>query len=48
MKKQDLGRDAAIIGRVTGGRTGQVTLKAKSGASRIVDMPYGEQQSRII
>jgi hydrogenase expression/formation protein HypE len=47
-KKQDLGRDAAIIGRVTGGRTGQVTLKAKSGASRIVDMPYGEQQSRII
>ncbi|OGC95779.1 MAG: hydrogenase expression/formation protein HypE [candidate division Zixibacteria bacterium RBG_16_53_22] len=37
----------AIIGRVTGGRPGIVTMKSRIGATRIIDMLSGEQLPRI-
>jgi hydrogenase expression/formation protein HypE len=38
---------SAIIGRVTGGRPGIVTMKSRIGATRIIDMLSGEQLPRI-
>ncbi|HEY5961891.1 MAG TPA: hydrogenase expression/formation protein HypE [Polyangiaceae bacterium] len=42
-----LGRDAAIIGRVTADPAGLVTLKSRVGGTRVVDMMSGEQLPRI-
>jgi hydrogenase expression/formation protein HypE len=47
MKKNVYGRDAAIIGEVTGEHPGKVTMKTKLGPSRIVDMLSGELLPRI-
>lgn len=40
-------QESAIIGMVTAGRPGIVTMKSKIGATRIVDMLSGEQLPRI-
>ncbi|UCD22730.1 MAG: hydrogenase expression/formation protein HypE [Chloroflexota bacterium] len=47
MKKNDYGRDAAIIGEVTGEHPGKVVMRTKLGPSRIVDMLSGELLPRI-
>ncbi len=41
------GRDCRIIGQVTAGRSGVVTMKSKIGVNRILDMLSGEQLPRI-
>jgi len=38
---------STVIGRVTGGRPGIVTMKSRIGATRIIDMLSGEQLPRI-
>lgn len=43
----ETGRNAAFIGHVTDGQTGQVTMQSIIGAARIVDMLSGEQLPRI-
>ena len=47
MKKNNYGRDAAIIGEVTNEHPGKVVMKTKLGPSRIVDMLSGELLPRI-
>ena len=47
MRSHPLGRDAQIIGKVTDGKAGMVTMKSRIGATRIVDMLSGEQLPRI-
>ncbi len=47
MKQHSYGREAVIIGRVTGEHPGQVRLNTTVGGSRIVDMLTGEQLPRI-
>ncbi|MCD6390695.1 MAG: hydrogenase expression/formation protein HypE [Dehalococcoidia bacterium] len=47
MKKNNYGRDAAIIGEVTKEHPGRVVMKTKLGPSRIVDMLSGELLPRI-
>ena len=47
MRSHPLGSDAQIIGNVTGGKAGMVTMKSRIGATRIVDMLSGEQLPRI-
>ena len=47
MKKNNYGRDAAIIGEVTNEHAGKVVMKTKLGPSRIVDMLSGELLPRI-
>ena len=47
MKNHPLGKDAVIIGEVVSNHPGMVTMKTGLGASRIVDMPIGEQLPRI-
>lgn len=47
MKKSNYGRDAAIIGEVTGEHPGKVVMRTKLGPSRIVDMLSGELLPRI-
>ena len=42
-----LGKDACIIGKVTGGPSRIVTMKSKIGVNRIIDMLSGEQLPRI-
>jgi hydrogenase expression/formation protein HypE len=42
-----LGARSAIIGRVTAGPAGLVTLKSRVGGTRVVDMMTGEQLPRI-
>ena len=42
-----LGRAASVIGRVTSGEPGRVTMRTVFGGSRIVDMLVGEQLPRI-
>jgi hydrogenase expression/formation protein HypE len=41
------GRDAAIIGQVTGSHPGRLVMRTSLGARRIVDMLVGEQLPRI-
>ncbi|WP_030681170.1 hydrogenase expression/formation protein HypE [Streptomyces sp. NRRL B-1347] len=41
------GASATLIGRVTDGPPGRVTLRTLVGARRVVDMPLGEQLPRI-
>ena len=47
MRSHPLGRDSQIIGSVTDGKAGMVTMKSRIGATRIVDMLSGEQLPRI-
>ena len=47
MKKNNYGRDAAIIGEVTTEHPGKVVMRTKLGPSRIVDMLSGELLPRI-
>jgi hydrogenase expression/formation protein HypE len=47
MKKSKYGKDAAIIGEVTGEKAGRVTMKTVMGSSRIVDMLTGDLLPRI-
>lgn len=47
MKNDPLGRRAAIIGEVVATHPGMVAVQTALGASRIVDMPVGEQLPRI-
>jgi len=47
MREHRYGKDAAVIGEVTGERPGKVILKTRLGPSRIVDMLTGELLPRI-
>jgi len=47
MRAQDLGANAAIIGKAHPSQEGIVTMTSVIGAERIVDMPSGEQLPRI-
>ncbi|HVO76254.1 MAG TPA: hydrogenase expression/formation protein HypE [Ignavibacteriaceae bacterium] len=47
MKKNELGEESRIIGRVTEENAGSVVLKTKIGTKRIVDMHSGELLPRI-
>lgn len=47
MHKSPAGREAAIIGEVTGADAGRVVMKTRIGGTRIVDMMTGEQLPRI-
>jgi len=47
MRDHPLGRDAAIIGTAVEDHPGIVTARTGLGASRIVDLPLGEQLPRI-
>ena len=47
MRQDHYGRDAAIIGEVTGQHLGKVVMKTSLGPSRIVDMLSGELLPRI-
>lgn len=47
MRGHPLGRDAAIIGEVTGNHPGLVLMRTRVGGTRVVDMLSGEQLPRI-
>ena len=47
IQKDNLGKDAAIIGEVVSANPGKVVLKTISGGKRLIDMPAGEQLPRI-
>lgn len=47
LQRHAQGREAAVIGEVTGERPGTVILETKVGGERIVDMLTGEQLPRI-
>ena len=47
MHGHPLGRDATIVGRVTGEHRGLVTMRTSIGTTRIVDMLAGDQLPRI-
>ena len=47
MRRHTTGAGSAMIGKVAGGSEPLVTLKSAIGASRILDMPSGEQLPRI-
>jgi hydrogenase expression/formation protein HypE len=47
MRRDPLGRDAAVIGQVQQGEPGRVTMLTAFGGRRIVDMLVGEQLPRI-
>jgi hydrogenase expression/formation protein HypE len=47
MKKNIYGKDAAIIGHVTGEHSGRVVIRTPYGSSRIIDMLSGELLPRI-
>ena len=47
MRAHPLGGAASIIGRVTSGEPGRVTMRTVFGGRRIVDMLVGEQLPRI-
>jgi hydrogenase expression/formation protein HypE len=47
LRAHEFGREAAIVGRVTGEHPGRVVLKTALGARRVVDMLVGEQLPRI-
>ncbi|MGD8624436.1 MAG: hydrogenase expression/formation protein HypE [Anaerolineae bacterium] len=47
MRSHEYGREAAIIGRVTGEHPGRVVLRTALGARRVVEMLAGEQLPRI-
>ena len=47
LRSHDLGRDAAIIGRVVASNSGIVALETSVGGTRVVDMLPGDQLPRI-
>jgi hydrogenase expression/formation protein HypE len=47
MRNHPLGSGAAVIGRVTDGHPGMVVARTGLGATRVVDLPVGEQLPRI-
>lgn len=47
LRRNPLGRDAAIIGRVTEGHPGFVILRTPVGGERVLDLPFGEALPRI-
>jgi hydrogenase expression/formation protein HypE len=47
IEEHDLGKDAAVIGRATDGRKGQVGLITPLGTRRLLRTPSGEQLPRI-
>ncbi len=47
MRSHPQGTNSSIIGSVTSGQPGVVTMRSKIGATRIVDMISGEQLPRI-
>jgi hydrogenase expression/formation protein HypE len=47
MRSHDLGRNAALIGRVSAEHRSRVVVRTPLGARRIVDMLVGEQLPRI-
>jgi hydrogenase expression/formation protein HypE len=47
MRDHPLGREAAVVGEVTEGRPGLVSMKTRIGGWRVVDMLVGEQLPRI-
>jgi hydrogenase expression/formation protein HypE len=47
LRAHEYGREASVIGRVTGSHAGRVVLHTALGARRIVDMLVGEQLPRI-
>jgi len=47
VREHPVGRQAAVIGEVAEGPSGQVTLRSRIGGQRIVDMMSGEQLPRI-
>jgi len=47
MQKHPLGKKAVIIGEAVAAHPGMVAMETGLGASRIVDMPVGEQLPRI-
>jgi hydrogenase expression/formation protein HypE len=47
LRRDPLGREAAIIGQVERGEPGRVTMRTAFGGRRIVDMLVGEQLPRI-
>ncbi|MFZ5773950.1 MAG: hydrogenase expression/formation protein HypE [Thermodesulfobacteriota bacterium] len=47
MRAHPMGREAVVIGTVTGEHPGLVAMHTALGARRIVDMPLGEQLPRI-
>ena len=47
LRAHPLGKASSVIGRVTSGEPGRVTMRTVFGGSRIVDMLVGEQLPRI-
>lgn len=47
MRKNELGRQAAVIGEVTTEHPGKVVMKTSLGVNRLIDMPIGQQLPRI-
>jgi len=47
LRAHEYGRQAAIVGQVTGTHLGRVVLRTALGARRVVDMLTGEQLPRI-
>jgi hydrogenase expression/formation protein HypE len=47
LRGHPLGRDSIVIGQVTAGEPGRVTMRTLLGGNRIVDMLVGEQLPRI-
>jgi hydrogenase expression/formation protein HypE len=47
MHRHEFGRDATVIGRVVDAHPGVVVARTALGASRVVDLPLGEQLPRI-
>jgi hydrogenase expression/formation protein HypE len=47
MQAHEFGRGACVIGRIVEDHPGVVVARTALGASRIVDMPLGEQLPRI-
>jgi hydrogenase expression/formation protein HypE len=47
MRRHPLGREAAIVGKVTAAHAGMVTMRTAFGTARVVDMLAGDQLPRI-
>ena len=47
MHDHEFGRDACVIGRVVDQHPGIVVARTRFGATRVVDLPLGEQLPRI-
>jgi hydrogenase expression/formation protein HypE len=47
MRSNPYGSDAAIIGKITEGRPGEVSILTPLGSHRLVRMPSGEHFPRI-